>query len=653
MTIAATLLAAARFAGWEAALFAASVPIARALGFGRYRRSEEQLLAVLGIQVTLEASIAGLLSFLRLNSQPVYWIIALLALVLGRNALRQMTPVLSRLEIFRYPRTAGVIAALVVPLLFLSFRPVQEADSINYLHYLIEWMANRATPYTFATNYVAFWELSFLPTWMLTRVDLFFPLLALKAVILLGLAAWLAGREFGLRRGLLLWTVFGALTLRYFWFEFSGVPTLKNDALHGAGFVVLVLAVMRAARRPLQRADAALLAFGCAFASVKYTGIFAAVMAVAIVLYLRRAWMACAAAALFVLLTSGHYYLHNALAYGSPFYPFQINFAFIHLPGTADLSATSILYSLRDPHTWQLLFLPANGLSPVGLLFPITLAAILVAICWTGVQAALRRTVQSRDREGGVSLIDRQPPQLRLYAALLLLAGWFLYFRSVFSASAYPGDLAFLRSSLNTIRYVDGVLAVSELFLVSLLLRWPRLAAAMVGINLASRLLMLYVKLPSAVFPVRTVVAFALSALLISLATAAWKRRHAAIAVLSSVVLLIAASPILVERNRVLWTPYWNDLKPELAVLRPQGLTQLVEEDGGYFAGHVVAAGNPVDCRVRALLPQDLLAIPPANRPRYLAVLIPPGSSPQAPPLEEWGYRPLIKRAAGALYELK
>src|SRR5262249_43121146 len=148
-----------------------------------------------------------------------------------------------------------ILTALAGPLLLLSFKPVDEIDSINYLHYLIDWMANRATPFTFATNYVAFWELSFLPTWMVTGGDLFFPLLAMKAVILAALAAWLIGRELEIPDTLLLLTVAGAVAMRHYWFGASGVPTLKNDALHGAGFLLLALVVMRWARRPLERAD--------------------------------------------------------------------------------------------------------------------------------------------------------------------------------------------------------------------------------------------------------------------------------------------------------------------------------------------------------------------------------------------------------------
>ena len=626
MSAAAVVSAALLFAAWQAAIFAVSIPIARALGFAR-SRIEEQVLAVIAIEITIEASLAGLFSFLGINSSAAYWVAAAAAAVTAlvlRDSLRQFARALRRFEPFRRPRMFGIMAALLAPLVFLSFRPVEEIDSINYLHYLIEWMANRATPYTFATNYVAFWELSFLPAWMITRVDLFFPLLALKAIVLLALGAWLVGRELGLRRALLAWTVFAALTLRHYWFEFSGVPTLKNDALHGFGFVLLVLVVMRAARGPMTRADAVLFAFGCAFSAVKYTGIFSAGLAVGLVLYLQRAWIPCAVAAIFTFFTSGHYYLHNSLAYGSPFYPFQINLGPIHLPGTADLTGTSILYSLRNPETWRLLFAPEQGLSPAGLLFPAILAGTLLAAIWIAI---------------------RPPSRPTRYAALLLLAGWFLYFRSVYSASASAGDLVFLRSSLNTIRYVDGALAVSELFLISLLKPWPRIAGLLVAINLASRLWILYSKLNPAVFSPRVVAGTAMALFVVSLAVAGWLRRHAALANVAAVLCLLAADPVLVQRNRVLWTTWWNDLKPRFPEVRSAGLIHLALEDGGYFAGHVVAAGNPVDLLVRSVLPEEF-----TGGPANLVILVTPGSSPRLPDLERWGYRVTYQGQYGGLY---
>src|ERR1039457_5465501 len=343
--------------------------LARLVGWEQ--RTVEFWLAVLAIQVTLEASIAAAFTFAGVNSQPAYWIAAAVCLtgaVVGqltdlprlksfvRRTVSGIPPtasLLSRGQIGDLPH--GLIAALLVPLVLLSFKPVEEIDSINYLHYLIEWLANRATPYTFATNYVAFWELSFAPAWMVTRVDVFFPLLALKAVVLMVFGLWLVGKQLSLPRSLLVPTVFASVVMQHYWYGPSGVPTLKNDVLHGVGFVLMTLVILRAAERRLRSTDVALLAFGVAFGAVKYTGIFAAVIAIGVVLFLRRAgprpalpqpesrthpMLATFAAALFFLLTSGHYYLHNLLRYGSPFYPFQINLAWVHLPGTADLSNT-------------------------------------------------------------------------------------------------------------------------------------------------------------------------------------------------------------------------------------------------------------------------------------------------------------------------
>ena len=198
MSAAAISLALARFVVWEAAMFAASMQIAWLAGWRDSERPVERWLAVLAIEVTLEASLAGLFSFAAANSAIAYWAVAALCLA-AATLFRRRSP--GRLPSLPH---AALIAALLVPLIFLSFKPVEEIDSINYLHYLIDWMANRATPYTFATNYVAFWELSFLPTWMVTRVDQFFPILALKAVVLLGLSLWLAGKELVVDRRLLL-----------------------------------------------------------------------------------------------------------------------------------------------------------------------------------------------------------------------------------------------------------------------------------------------------------------------------------------------------------------------------------------------------------------------------------------------------------------
>ena len=648
-----------KFAAWEAALFAASIRLAHAAG-RRGRRAEEQWLLVLAVQIALESSIAALLSFTRANSAAAYWVaagicaLAALAVPGARDAFSRATAAIGRLEIFEYPKSAGLMAALCAPLVLLSFRPVEEIDSINYLHFLLEWMANRATPYLFASGYVAFWELSFLPSWTIAGVDWFFPLLALKAVVLLALAACLAGRELGLRRGLLLWTVFGSILLRHFWYGYSGIPTLKNDVLHGAGFLLLTLVVLRAVRRPLASADMVLLAFGGAFALVKYTGVFLVVAALGAVLvgqrralrrYPRRAAAVASAISIFILLTAGHYYLRTMVEHGSPFYPYQINLGFLHLPGIGDLSNTSIFYSLRDPRLWRVLFLPASGVSPAGLLFPIALAATLLVGAWRLIRA------------GAAWLRHRTAPAALDWAAAAILCGWLLFGRSVYSASALPGDLGFLLNSLSTIRYVDGVLAMSELWLVALVAPFGWLAPALVAVNLASRLLMLYAKVPLELFPPVLVAAVALLAFLVF---AGLRRlggkRWGCPATLAAVACLVAFGPLIVERNRKQSTAYWNDLKPALALVRGPNLVALEDPAGGYFAGQMVAAGNPVQSAVLALSAEEIDALPAGAHPRYLALLMTPGPSAgawrirHADDLARWGYVPLVEGRNGALF---
>jgi hypothetical protein len=239
------------------------------------------------------------------------------------------------------------------------------------------------------------------------------------------------------------------------------------------------------------------------------------------------------------------------------------------------------------------------------------------------------------------------------WAAGLLLAGWFLYFRSVYSAGTDPGDIGFVLG-LNTIRYVIGVLAVSELLLVALLWRFPRLALSLVVLNAASRAAILYAKLPLGNFPVATVIAVSVAVGAVFLLLA----RYRLAVVLAATLALVVGGPFIVERNRAQWLTAWADMKPALAAARADSLGLLVYDDWGYFAGHIFAAGNPVHPAVRALFPEDLDALPAAARPRYLAALPTPASAAaaarrlhQAPDFVRWGYTIAADSGLGVLLE--
>src|SRR5262249_43407254 len=121
---------------------------------------------------------------------------------------------------------------------------------------------------------------------------------------------------------------------------------------------------------------------------------------------------------------------------------------------------------------------------------------------------------------------------------------------------------------------------------------------------------------------------------------------------------VVAICPLVVERNRVIWTTCWDDLKPILHENAANDMAVLGLPDGGYFAGHPVAAGNPVHTSVRTLLPEDFDTLPEALRPRYLAVLVTPGSEVGAnwrsyyvATIESWGYKSLAEGKYGALLQ--
>src|SRR5262249_8445229 len=110
MGAAAILYATLRFLCWELAAFAAAAWVVRKLDVV----GVERWLLLLAVQVTIESSVAGFLSFLGWNSPAIY-LVAGAIMLLGLPALR------SKIE--PVPRAWAAIGALAVPLVFLSFRP--------------------------------------------------------------------------------------------------------------------------------------------------------------------------------------------------------------------------------------------------------------------------------------------------------------------------------------------------------------------------------------------------------------------------------------------------------------------------------------------------------------------------------------------------
>ena len=428
----------------------------------RIRPPALRLALLIASNIALSALCASALSFLGWNTPAAYLsLAALFASCAAALGWRLRPELFQSLDwTVRYRPDAMAIWFALGALLTLSIRPVQEVDSLYNLHYAMGWVANKTTPYLFAYNYVPFWELSFLPGLVLTRGDLFFWYNSLKPVLLLALLLFLIARELDLPARFAIRTIPALLLFPHLWLGPSGVSTIKNDMIHAAGYTMAALVAVRAARGRAAGVDVALAALAAAFVSTKFSGPVALILGGAVVLATAGRWLAAnpqraalaaGAVGAFWFAAAGHYYLHNFLAYGSPVYPYQINFGPLHLPGRADLSATSILYSLNDARLWRFLFLPEHGLSPAGVFFPAILPLILVGSLAIAGLALWRRRIT---------------PIAAL--ALFELVSWGVYLRSTYSASGWPGDLAFVRNDLNSTRYIEGPLLVGELCLL-----WP------------------------------------------------------------------------------------------------------------------------------------------------------------------------------------
>jgi hypothetical protein len=619
---------------------------------------EDRLILWLSLNVTISALAASGISFLQLNSRFTYVAVAGLLVAAAALLARRGGPAVKPVGFLLDESSPGAALALgswLVLLLLLAVRPISEPDSLYNLHFVFEWLENRTTPYYFAYHYVPFWELSYLPALAIVRSDLLYWVQSLKPVLLLGASLAMLARELDLRRQMAAIAIAAGMAFPHLWFQPSGVSTIKNDMIVAAGQAMIALVVVRAVRRGLSSLDWAVLAFALAFIAVKFSGpvlIFAGLL-VAIPLAwsklrLRHAPAGLASLVLW-LAAVGHYYFHNLIRFGNPLYPFQLNVLGIRLPGLGDLSNTSIWYSLWDPRVWQTLLLPAGGLSPGGLLFPLTFAAMwLASAAWCG--KALRAGSRGR-------------PWLTVPLALSLLQLVVLgvYCRSIYSAGASAGDLVFLTNSLNSLRYIEGAVLVAEVFFVSQLLAAgiPRsLVVAIVVLHGASRLWILgrdwfVLADPGALAAdsTRVLAAFAVLAVLLTgaclLSSPRWSRMSRA----CTVVALLLSGTLLMSIRRSRWLPDWAELYRPFYLTSPHRIYLVVEDRySEQRCAHLPLKGVRFQNRVETGDSANLTSTLSANRemPPYVVWLR--RSTP--PPGRPWeaAYRKLADVPAGILY---
>lgn len=541
------LSSAAGILVWEAGLAAACWALLRSVA-----PIPERLALLVALDIATGGVAATALTFLHANSRGAYLTLAFVCLLFA--ARRAPLPALEWHPSWALGGGTVLFSILLVGVL----RPVEEIDSLYNLHYILGWYRNQTTPFEFAYNYVPFWELSYLPALVVGRSDAFLWFQSLKAIVLVGLLLLLLARELDLPPRLMPAVLALALSFPHLWAGPSGVATIKNDMVHAAGQVAVALLAVRAAKKARRSPDPVLLALAAVFLSVKFSGpvLLAAGAAAAWVAGWRSLRLTGAVTAVW-LVTVGIYYLRNLLVYGNPFYPFEIDLFFIRLPGRADLTYSTILHNLGDGRLWRAFFWPQGGISPAGLLFPGILAAILAG---SGAIAVLefRRWIRSRQ-------VAAVPLALALYQLIV----WGVYVRSIYSASGFPSDLAFVLNDLNSLRYVEGALLVAEISLVALAVarRVPvALILSLVAVHGASRVWLILRRESE----IPWLLGGGLAAAVVFLPSR-WR--------LAAPVLVLLAGLWRVEQRRPQWLPQYQALYLPLYELAPQKIFYRIDDE--------------------------------------------------------------------------
>ena len=148
-----------------------------------------------------------------------------------------------------------------------------------------------------------------------------------------------------------------------------------------------------------------------------------------------------------------------------------------------------------------------------------------------------------------------------LFLSLFILFGWLLYFNSPLTAGFYKNPLAYV-TSLVSLRYIVDIIILTELLFIYVLYRIgipEKILLLIVGVNLASKLVILYQKVPPqidyylVIFPILGMVG-----IVIILRRLKTNRSHI-IFMLAITLAVFLISPNLVENNRDTWVSYWHN----------------------------------------------------------------------------------------------
>lgn len=554
------------FAIFEVCIFFTSVRITYFL-LSNLEPSKIQLAIVwLVCDIIISSTIAEIFSFVHYNGSSQYVISSVILVfslhMVKKSNLKQYKDFLVGIfdNLFTNILNWKMIVAFsfFLPILLWVIRPIDETDSLFVLNYMFGWISNNSTPYVMQANYVAFWELTYLPSMIITHTDNFLWLASFKSIILAGLTAYLVGRQIGLPSRLCWATTLSCILFVSLWINPSGIGTLKNDLIFACGVILITVSLLKVAREDIDRLTTLLFSVGISFVLVKYQGILITLIAILVLIIFNKRKIfkskknlrGIAFFIIVVLVTSGHYYVYHIFHYGNPVYPFSFTLLGHTLNGNVSYPNTSIISSIGDSKLYHYLFFTPSNITMAGLLFPILIIFGIIGTLVIGFRQ-LTRFLQNKIHEKQI-----------IFLSFFIFITWVVFFFTPLSAHAIPGDFVYIKQ-LSTMRYAEGTLIITELFLIYVLwkIRIPQyIIFAVIGIDLVSRIIYLYSLLPTylnystMVYPI--LIMFALAFFKNSLKKIFQK--IIVVAVLGLCVLVL--SPQIVEANKNGWAWWWNDV---------------------------------------------------------------------------------------------
>lgn len=583
----------------------------------------ELLILWISIFLILSAAIGTILAYFHLNN-PMSFLLAAIVLSIGLHSSK-----LSSLKnYFKYcqnrvsfifskiPTWKGVIAfSVTLPLLLAQMRPTNETDSLFNLNFIFDWLYNGNNPYWMNSWNPASWEVTYLPSLIISKSDVYFWMTSFLAVVLIGFGIYKIGRELGISGRLSWLTAFSTCMFFELWYNPSGIGTIKQDMIYAASVLLIVLAIIKSIKNDSKKTSLIFFTIGAIFVLAKESGVAIIVFGIILTFFFnwkkilklkKKTVFYCILAFSAIMAISGHYYLHKLFEWGNPFYPYLLT-VFGHPLGQyqLDFSGTTIFSSIHDPQLYQYLLFNPDNILRAGLLFP-----VLVVLGYIG--APIIACVQFYR-----IIAKKSNNRNLLFLAIFVFLTWIVYLFHFVGASSQPGDLFYVKT-LGSIRYVEGTVFLTELFLVYILwiCRLPRnILLAIIGINLLSRLVYNYQNLPYS-----QILNLGYLPIIIPMVVAAAlliMRKSSRIKIISIVIfsILIASffiSPEIVDKNRAFWIPQWDEVIQKIYYQQPSKifLAYQTYSDGGseYWTITYPFHGNQLQHSVTVITEKELFS---------------------------------------------